>query len=608
MITHHRKLGLALSGGGFRASFFHLGVLARLADADLLRHVDVISTVSGGSIVGALYYVKLKHLLETKSDEQITGADYQHVVHEVAELFRAGVRQNLRLRTFVNPIKNMRMRRADYSRSDRVAELYDRYFYRPAMGPERTEPVLLRELLIHPRGAPKPFHPDTHNSNRRAKVPILLINATSLNTGRNWRFEAIRMGEPPAQDSIEIDSRMQLMRPPSFDEMTPHHRDITLGHAVAASAAVPAIFFPLAISRLYPGVRVELIDGGVHDNQGVAGLIDRGCSQFIISDGSGHLSSEKQPSTFSGSVLARSNGIMMSRVREGQLMHLIDSRGPKNLCLLHLQKGLAAEVVPFINQHRLPAPNPSPKPNTTQARFRTAPEVQRALSAVRTDLDAFHDAEAYSLMENGYQMARAELPKADNISSLKKNLPAFNWPFHAVQPFLQRPPAQYLKTLRVASHNSFKLLRLSRKIATACVASLIACVLLIAWWGRSFWAAPAVSPSIVPTAGAVFVVAALVILHVIPIGRQLISTTLHATGVATIIIRAASWVARFIFRGLLPALGSIPIYLYLVFLNPLYLQAGDIRNFTGGPHKLKKRPHHAGDIAQRRAKGQSSSL
>ena len=32
-----KRIGLALSGGGFRASLFHLGVLARLAYADLLK-------------------------------------------------------------------------------------------------------------------------------------------------------------------------------------------------------------------------------------------------------------------------------------------------------------------------------------------------------------------------------------------------------------------------------------------------------------------------------------------------------------------------------------------------------------------------------------------
>lgn len=62
------RVGLALSGGGFRASFYHLGTLARLAEVDALRHVEAISTVSGGSIVGALYYLELKKLLESKSD------------------------------------------------------------------------------------------------------------------------------------------------------------------------------------------------------------------------------------------------------------------------------------------------------------------------------------------------------------------------------------------------------------------------------------------------------------------------------------------------------------------------------------------------------------
>lgn len=40
------KLGLALSGGGHRADFFHIGVLAKLAEHGLLRRVEVISTAT----------------------------------------------------------------------------------------------------------------------------------------------------------------------------------------------------------------------------------------------------------------------------------------------------------------------------------------------------------------------------------------------------------------------------------------------------------------------------------------------------------------------------------------------------------------------------------
>jgi hypothetical protein len=45
--------GIALSGGGIRSATFNLGVLQGLAGNRLLRHVDYLSTVSGGGYVGA---------------------------------------------------------------------------------------------------------------------------------------------------------------------------------------------------------------------------------------------------------------------------------------------------------------------------------------------------------------------------------------------------------------------------------------------------------------------------------------------------------------------------------------------------------------------------
>ena len=46
-------VGIALSGGGIRSATFGLGVLQRLQELDLLRHVDFLSTVSGGGYIGA---------------------------------------------------------------------------------------------------------------------------------------------------------------------------------------------------------------------------------------------------------------------------------------------------------------------------------------------------------------------------------------------------------------------------------------------------------------------------------------------------------------------------------------------------------------------------
>ena len=47
------RIGLALSGGGFRASFYHLGTIRYLEEAGIMSKVEVMSTVSGGSIIGA---------------------------------------------------------------------------------------------------------------------------------------------------------------------------------------------------------------------------------------------------------------------------------------------------------------------------------------------------------------------------------------------------------------------------------------------------------------------------------------------------------------------------------------------------------------------------
>ena len=48
-----QRTGLALSGGGFRAALYHLGVVRYLRDAEILPHVTHITSVSGGSITGA---------------------------------------------------------------------------------------------------------------------------------------------------------------------------------------------------------------------------------------------------------------------------------------------------------------------------------------------------------------------------------------------------------------------------------------------------------------------------------------------------------------------------------------------------------------------------
>ncbi|MBK6634605.1 MAG: patatin-like phospholipase family protein [Chitinophagaceae bacterium] len=57
MASSSNNLGLALSGGGYRAAAFHVGTLKKLDELGILSKVNVLSTISGGSITGAYYCI-----------------------------------------------------------------------------------------------------------------------------------------------------------------------------------------------------------------------------------------------------------------------------------------------------------------------------------------------------------------------------------------------------------------------------------------------------------------------------------------------------------------------------------------------------------------------
>ena len=69
---------------------------------------------------------------------------------------------------------------------------------------------------------------------------------------------------------------------------------LTLGFAVAASACVPESLNQYSCADLYPGRLVRLVDGGVHDNQGVDALIGLGCDFILCSDASGQMGDEDE--------------------------------------------------------------------------------------------------------------------------------------------------------------------------------------------------------------------------------------------------------------------------------------------------------------------------
>jgi len=59
---HRTGSALCLSGGGYRAALFHLGVCRRLNELGLLAKFNAISAVSGGSIFAAHLACRLVHV------------------------------------------------------------------------------------------------------------------------------------------------------------------------------------------------------------------------------------------------------------------------------------------------------------------------------------------------------------------------------------------------------------------------------------------------------------------------------------------------------------------------------------------------------------------
>lgn len=474
-IETNQRLGLALSGGGFRAAFYHIGVLARMAELGILKHIESISTVSGGSIVGAAYYLLLKNLLESKADDEITDSDYIGLVQKLESHLLGAVQKNLRMRTFTNPFKNMRMILPNYSRSDSIGELYERHIYRPLINTGNRR-IRMSDLLIQPKGVVQPFHPwDTANGNPRRthKVPVLMLDATSLNSGHNWYFTAMSMGEVPPRNltfrDIDKKDRYRRMR---YEEITTRKPYFLLGNAVAASAGVPGIFPPMAISDLYKDRQVQLVDGGVYDNQGVSSLLDPDCvcTDFIVSDASGQIDATDRPRTDILSVLAASSSVLTRRVREEVVNNLMQTQD-RHVAYFHLTRGLFVRDIDFNNQPETDAPSEKMGMGIVPSdSFDVSEEAQRALSRIRTDLDSFTDVEAGCLEADGYQMSKPELLKLKPYVS-SQSLQG-NWQFSQYQSKLKAGDPRTLKQLEQGRYKFFKPLMYVFKRATGIQQSL----------------------------------------------------------------------------------------------------------------------------------------
>jgi predicted acylesterase/phospholipase RssA len=591
--AYNGKVGLGLSGGGFRASLFHIGVLARLAELDVLHRVEVLSCVSGGSIIGAHYYLEVRKLLESVPDEEITREHYIKIVAKVREDFLKGVQRNVRMSVaaeFFTTLKMIFLPR--YTRTMRAGELYEREIFSliddrkeddPRMGERsKTDPRWLNGLYVCPVGSDgKPdesFNFKTDNWRRRTKVPNLVLNTTSLNTGHNWQFTASWMGEPPASISNDIDGNDRLRRLYYEGEDTPKpYRQVRLGHAVSASACVPGLFEPLNLDELYPERIVRLVDGGVCDNQGAATLLEQDCNVILISDGSGQMGSENDPSNGLLGVPLRSNSILQARVREAQY-HELSARKRAGLLrgfmFVHLRDDLDVDPIDWIgcldpydaSDDSRPAYRRGPL-----TRYGIAKDIQKQLAAVRTDLDSFSDMEAFALMTSAYRMTEHEFKFSKCVEGFPEPKEEYPWDFLAVEEGMKGSGAKYdylKRQLSVSDTLAFKIWKLSTPLKiTSWVLAIAAIAFVI--WACFHWGAKTIVPQITLWGLGVFIaIIAAIFLATYLIGKKVMRIARLRETLVLIAIGVG-----------IALLGWLVARLHLHIFDPMFLRQGSIDTF-----------------------------
>ncbi|MBA3034581.1 MAG: patatin-like phospholipase family protein [Gammaproteobacteria bacterium] len=268
-----QRIGLALSGGGFRAAAFHLGVFRKLESLGLLWKLDLLTCVSGGSIAGAFLAAnwgkadtldRLENYLRTRS------IAVSSVIGGLLDPFE--------------------------SRLDKLASSYDKDLYGG---------ITLSQLANGPR---------------------LYLNATNLATGNMFFF--VTGGGKPAEMG---EHQLGVTTADDF----PLSKAVAASSAFPP--VFPPLRIGVDKYAFAEGEYVTLTDGGVYDNLGVNPLLrERNELDYaLISDGGKPFENNDRPTESGTAVLYESINILMEQVRGLQFKRLelahLSGKGPKPL-------------------------------------------------------------------------------------------------------------------------------------------------------------------------------------------------------------------------------------------------------------------------------------
>jgi len=336
-MKNNKRFGVGLSGGGYRAAAFHLGTLQKLYELKLLDKVDVLSTISGGSITGAAFCLKKDEFpefeklmvgsLSSKNVIAFVLTSWRGILTISLILFCVGLSSFLPFTRFapwsilpvvILLIGLLKFQFKIFPVSKIIERAYDKFFYNKAK---------LSELC------------DT---------PELAIGSTNLQTSRPFTF---------SKRKVE-DSAYANYRPP----VKFNGADFPVARAVIASSCVPFGFTPVTIDPIFfqdhdaavaAKVNPQLVDGGVYDNQGVQKLTQTGssyaCDIVLVSDAGNKLPFEKAyNNTFT--LLLRTVETFMVRIKNFQMaQNIYQIPNKREVAYLSLSWDIAGSVTGFYD-------------------------------------------------------------------------------------------------------------------------------------------------------------------------------------------------------------------------------------------------------------------
>lgn len=299
-------IALCLSGGGYRAMLFHVGVLWRLNEAGMLPRLDRISSVSGGSITAGVLAMNWTRL--QFSEAAIAQAFGSQVVTPIREMAARTIDTTAALVGLALPLVSV---------SDQVVKAYRKYLFA-----ETT----LQDLPDQPR---------------------FVINATNVESGVLMRFSKPYLA----------DYRVGRIRNP----------DLPLAVAVAASSAFPPFLSPCTVDLERENWitedgndltdknfrdEIRLTDGGVYDNLGLETAWKR-YATVLVSDAGGHLGPEPDPPSDWGRHIIRVLKVIDNQVRSLRKRQVIAAFKTKLREGMYV--GIRSETADYPLQDPLPA-------------------------------------------------------------------------------------------------------------------------------------------------------------------------------------------------------------------------------------------------------------